>query len=87
MKSYIRRNKGYFILLSACCASSALFAVAVQFLKGEVLDLALTARFRAPVYPYCFCFRQFFWKCFCSMVMTAPVQDLSPPAQGICGLI
>ena len=42
MKSYIRRNKGYFILLSACCASSALFAVAVQFLKGEVLDLALT---------------------------------------------
>lgn len=42
MKSYIKRNKGYFILLSACCASSALFAVAVQFLKGEVLDLALT---------------------------------------------
>jgi len=42
MKSYIKRNKGYFILLSVCCASSALFAVAVQFLKGEVLDLALT---------------------------------------------
>lgn len=42
MKSYIKRNKEYFILLSVCCAASALFAVAVQFLKGQVLDLALT---------------------------------------------
>lgn len=42
MKSYIKRNKRYFILLSVCCTTSALFAVTVQFLKGEVLDFALT---------------------------------------------
>lgn len=42
MKSYANKNRGLFVLLSVCCMASAVFAVAVQFLKGEVLDLALT---------------------------------------------
>ena len=42
MKQYIYRNKGYLFLALSCSLIAALFGVRVQFLKGDVLDQALS---------------------------------------------
>lgn len=45
MKKYIYKNKGFLFLSLLCSMLAAIFAVHVQFLKGDVLDYALSGNF------------------------------------------
>ena len=45
MKKYIYKHKGYLLLSLFCSLLAAILAVRVQFLKGDVLDLALSKNF------------------------------------------
>lgn len=45
MKKYMYKHKGYLMLSLFCSLLAAVLAVRVQFLKGDVLDLALSKNF------------------------------------------
>ncbi len=45
MNKYINKNKGFLLLSLLCSMFAAIFAVRVQFLKGDVLDSALQSDF------------------------------------------
>lgn len=48
MKKYIYKHKGYLLLSLFCSLLAAILAVRVQFLKGDVLDLALSKTLIKP---------------------------------------